>query len=85
MELTREQRDKEWQALNHLLHSEGWEAVLQLLTKVCLRKEVEKSNRLRKGALHEAVVMQGEIDGLNNVLVHIENYMRELQPQEEPE
>lgn len=44
---------------------------------------MERSSRLRKERLHEAVLMQGEIDGIESVPKYIENYIRELEPEEE--
>ena len=83
-ELTREQAEQELQVLQALKKSQGWAALLRLLEQVCRRKSVERSNRLRKERLHEAVLMQGEIDGIESVPTHLENYMRELQlPEEE--
>ena len=82
----REIKQEELKVLRELVNHKGWAVCLLLLERVCLRKSVERSNRLRKERLHEAVLMQGEIDGIESVPKHIENYMRELDdvtPEEE--
>ena len=81
----REFQREELKALRELANHPGWAVCLLLLERVCSRKSVERSNRLRKERLHEAVLMQGEIDGIESVPKHIENYMRELEQKPEEE
>lgn len=79
----REIQREELKALRELQTHQGWAVCLLLLERVCKRKSVERSSRLRKERLHEAVLMQGEIDGIESVPKYIENYIRELEPEEE--
>ncbi len=80
--MDREQMDRELAELRKVQALPGWEVILQLLIKACQRKEVEKSNRLRRGNMNEAVLMQGEIDGIKNTPIIIENYIKTLLPEE---
>lgn len=81
--MSQEQKRQELRELLELRQMPGWVAFRQLLERVCQRKNVERSNRLRKGSLHDAVIMQGEIDGITNVPAYLENYIRELETPDE--
>ena len=53
------------------------------LEELCKRKEVEKALALRGNRLHDAVLRQGEIDGINLTVKSLNNLTTRLTPQSE--
>ena len=64
--------------LRQLAQSPGWGLYLARLARLSKAKEVAKADALRSGEGHEAVMLQGVIDGVELALRELERYMDTL-------
>lgn len=73
-----ELREEALVQLRQLAQSPGWALLQARLRSLSKSKEVVKADALRVGEGHNAVLMQGVIDGLELALRELERYMGSL-------
>ena len=74
-----ELREEQLVQLKVLAHSPGWSLLQARLRQRLESKERDKADFLLKNKLHEAVILQGYTNALNDVGRVLESYMDELQ------
>lgn len=79
-EINLDQRD----LLLRLKRSPAWDLYRTHLSKRVSDKEAEKAGYLRRNDAHRAVLLQGQLDGLNEALTLLDKALTMLASEEEP-